>query len=167
MKVENLSRFKKDRFLKSLTEDDFRDRAIRPLMLRSGYSDGRDLCGPSSTEKIQSSCRRISWGLQQSSRYKLQRGILTLLAQLQRNLLDAITQLKTALETPIVLLSKKQSAEPNRGDIYAASGKINDAARQYIFRLDSESQHYFLGLRGFRPNAIDQHLPRLWFRDRG
>ena len=31
MKVENISRFKKDRFLKSLTEDDFRDRAIRPL----------------------------------------------------------------------------------------------------------------------------------------
>lgn len=46
MKVENISRFKKDRFLKSLTEDEFRDRAVRPLMLRSGYKDGRDLCGP-------------------------------------------------------------------------------------------------------------------------
>ena len=46
MKTENISRFKKDRYLLSLSEDDFRDKVVRPLFLRSGYSDGRDLCGP-------------------------------------------------------------------------------------------------------------------------
>ena len=47
MNVEKISRFKKERFLKTLSEDEFRDRVVRPIMLRSGYSDGRDLCGPS------------------------------------------------------------------------------------------------------------------------
>ena len=70
MKVENISRFKKDRFLKSLTEDDFRDRAIRPLMLRSGYKDGRDLCGPNEHGKDAVSSRKTNLGSQRSSRFK-------------------------------------------------------------------------------------------------
>ena len=41
-----ISRFKKERFLLSLSEDDFRDLVVRPLLLRQGLQDGRDLCGP-------------------------------------------------------------------------------------------------------------------------
>jgi len=41
-----ISRSKKEKFLKQLSEDAFRDEVVRPLFFRLGYEDGRDLCGP-------------------------------------------------------------------------------------------------------------------------
>lgn len=160
MKVENISRFKKDRFLKSLTEDDFRDRAIRPLMLRSGYSDGRDLCGPSEHGKDSIFLSQDQLGLATIIALQTKKGNLNLAGTTQRNLLDAITQLKTALETPIVLLSKKQKCRPNRV-ILAASGKINDAARQYILDSTQNPNITFWDSEDLVP-MLDQHLPELW-----
>ncbi len=46
LKAETISRFKKERFLLSMSEDKFRDEVVRPLFLRQGLKDGRDLCGP-------------------------------------------------------------------------------------------------------------------------
>ena len=40
-----ISRFKKERFVRSLSEDEFRDKIIRPLFLRKGFTDGREMCG--------------------------------------------------------------------------------------------------------------------------
>lgn len=42
-KTIQLSR--KYRFLLQMSEDDFRDMVVRPLFLRMGMKDGRDLCG--------------------------------------------------------------------------------------------------------------------------
>lgn len=42
-RAKTLSRFRKQRFLMSLSEDAFRDRVIRPVFLRQGLQDGRDL----------------------------------------------------------------------------------------------------------------------------
>ena len=44
-RAKALSRFKKERYLLSLSEDAFRDEVVRPLFLRQGLGDGRDLCG--------------------------------------------------------------------------------------------------------------------------
>src|SRR5205807_8364206 len=44
--AQQMSRFKKERHLLQLSEDDFRDLVVRPLLLRLGLQDGRDLCGP-------------------------------------------------------------------------------------------------------------------------
>src|SRR2546423_1531959 len=46
-----VSRFKKERYLKQLSEDEFRDRVVRPLLLLRGMKDGRDLCGPDEAGK--------------------------------------------------------------------------------------------------------------------
>jgi len=45
IRPESISRFRKERFLRSMTEDQFRDQVVRPLFLRKGLKDGRDLCG--------------------------------------------------------------------------------------------------------------------------
>ena len=92
MKVENISRFKKDRFMKSLSEDDFRDRAVRPLMLRSGYKDGRDLCGPNEHGKDAIFITIDPFGLSTVIAVQSKKGNLNLAGTTQRNLIDAITQ---------------------------------------------------------------------------
>ena len=50
-KAKMISRFKKERFLRQMSEEEFRDRVIRPLLLRRGFQDGRDMCGPSEKGK--------------------------------------------------------------------------------------------------------------------
>lgn len=160
MKVENISRFKKERFLKSLTEDEFRDRAVRPLMLRSGYKDGRDLCGPNEHGKDALFLSIDPLGLSTIIAVQTKKGNLNLAGTTQRNLIDAITQLKTALETSVVMLSSKQKHRPNRV-ILAASGKINDAARQHILDSIQSPNVTFWDADDLIP-MLDQHLPELW-----
>lgn len=160
MKVENISRFKKERFLKSLSEDEFRDRVIRPLMLRSGYKDGRDLCGPNEHGKDAVFISADQLGLSTLIAIQTKKGNLNLAGTTQRNLIDAITQLRTALDTTIVLLEKKQKCRPNRV-ILAASGKVNDAARQHILDEVKSPNITFWDVDDLVPK-IDEHLPELW-----
>lgn len=160
MKVENISRFKKERFLKSLTEDEFRDRAVRPLMLRSGYKDGRDLCGPNEHGKDALFLSVDQLGISTVIAVQTKKGNLNLAGTTQRNLIDAITQLKTALETSVVFLATKQKCRPNRA-ILAASGKINDAARHHILDAVLSPNVTFWDLDDLVPK-IDEYLPELW-----
>src|SRR5262245_66451595 len=44
--AKQMSRFKKEKHLLGLSEDNFRDMVVRPLLYRMGLLDGRDLCGP-------------------------------------------------------------------------------------------------------------------------
>lgn len=160
MKVESISRFKKERFLKSLSEDDFRDRAIRPLMLRSGYKDGRDLCGPSEHGKDAVFLSEDQLGLATVIAIQTKKGNLNLAGTTQRNLIDAITQLRTALETSIVLLSTRKKCRPNRV-ILVASGRINEAARQHILDAAQNPNITFWDSGDLIP-MLDQNLPELW-----
>ena len=160
MKVENISRFKKDRFLKSMTEDEFRDRVVRPLMLRSGYKDGRDLCGPNEHGKDALFSSTDQLGISTIIAVQTKKGNLNLASAAQRNLIDAITQLRTALETSIVLISTRQKCLPNRV-ILAASGRINDAARHHILDEVKSPNITFWDSDDLVPR-IDEHLPELW-----
>ncbi len=160
MKVESISRFKKERFLKSLSEDEFRDRAVRPLMLRSGYKDGRDLCGPNEHGKDAVFQTVDQLGISTMIALQTKKGNLNLAGTTQRNLIDAITQLRTALETTVVLLANKQKCRPNRV-ILAASGKINDAARQHILESVLSPNITFWDADDLVPK-IDELLPELW-----
>ncbi len=160
MKVENISRFKKDRFLKSLTEDEFRDRAVRPLMLRSGYKDGRDLCGPNEHGKDALFSSIDQLGISTIIAVQTKRGNLNLAGTTQRNLVDVITQLKTSLETSLVLVATRQKCRPNRV-ILAASGRINDAARHHIVDSVQSPNSTFWDSDDLVP-MIDEHLPELW-----
>lgn len=160
MKVENISRFKKERFIKSLSEDEFRDRVVRPLMLRSGYKDGRDLCGPNEHGKDALFQSVDQLDIKTIIAVQTKKGNLNLAGTAQRNLIDAITQLRTALETSVVLLATKQKCRPNRA-ILAASGKINDAARQHIMDEVKSPNITFWDLDDLVPK-VDEHLPELW-----
>ena len=51
IEAQAISRFRKERHLLTLTEDKFRDEVVRPLFLRLGYADGRDVCGPTEQGK--------------------------------------------------------------------------------------------------------------------
>ena len=160
MNVENISRFKKERFSKTLSEDEFRDRVVRPIMLRSGYSDGRDLCGPSEHGKDTVFSIEDNLGLLTIIAVQTKKGNLNLAGTTSKNLIDAMTQIKTALATSIVLLTTKQKVRPNR-IILAASGKINDAARQHILDEVKDPNITFFDSDYLIPR-IDSILPELW-----
>lgn len=160
MNVENISRFKKERFLKTLSEDEFRDRVFRPLMLRSGYTDGRDLCGPNEHGKDAIFSSQDNLGLITIIAVQTKKGNLNLAGTTSKNLVDAITQINTALASSIVILKTKQKIRPNRV-ILAASGKINDAARQHILDEVKNPNITFFDSDDLIPK-IDSLLPELW-----
>jgi len=160
MKTENISRFKKERYLLSLSEDDFRDRVIRPLFLRSGYTDGRDLCGPSEHGKDAIFAETDKLGLDSFIAVQTKKGNLNLAGKASNNLINAITQLKTALDTTLVLSASKKKIKPNRA-ILCSSGKINDSARQHILDEVRSPNIQFLDSDDLIPK-IDSILPECW-----
>src|SRR5438876_1237618 len=128
----NISRFKKERFLRKLTEAEFRDRVVRPLFLRRGMTDGRDLCGPDEAGKDSIFVTENKLGLLDIYALQTKRGHLNLARKASASIVEATTQLRTALDTEIKLLRPaKRSAVPNRA-ILCVSGKINANARDYI-----------------------------------
>ena len=124
MKVQNISRFKKERHLLEMSEDEFRDKAVRPLFLRIGFDDGRDLCGPNEHGKDAIFVEEDKLGIKTYVAVQTKRGNLNLARKAANSLIDAITQLRTALETSLVLLCEKQHARPSKV-VLCASGKIN------------------------------------------
>lgn len=133
LNVQTISRLKKDRFLLSLSEDEFRDRVVRPLLLRIGFQDGRDLCGPTEAGKDAIFVKIDLLGTKQLFAVQTKKGNLNLASKASHNLVNAITQLRTALTTDIVLTASKERLRPLQ--VYlCASGKINDSARDHISR---------------------------------
>ena len=109
MKVENISRFKKERFLKQMSEDDFRDKVVRPVMLRSGYSDGRDLCGPHEHGKDAIFLEVDRLGFESVIAIQTKTGNMNLAGSAKANLVGAITQLATALESTATTAAKRKT----------------------------------------------------------
>lgn len=160
MRVENISRFKKERFLKSLTENDFRDRIVRPLLLRTGYTDGRDMCGPHEYGKDAIFIEHDRLGFIQVLAVQTKKGNMNLASLARSNIVEAITQLKTALSTPIILLRARKKIVPNKV-ILCASGKINDAAKNHILSEVNNPNIQFLDIEDLIP-VIDKKMPELW-----
>ncbi len=159
--ASKISRFKKERFLRNMTEDAFRDQVVRPLFLLRGMQDGRDLCGP--TEAGKDSIFTTENKLGQLEIYALQtkRGHINLSRTNTDNVVTASTQLKTALETNITLLNPRGRFLPNRA-ILCASGKINDSARDFITDRLGNPNISFLDSDELIPD-IDKLMPELWF----
>lgn len=108
MQTTNISRFKKERFVKRLSEDEFRDLVVRPLFLRSGYVDGRDLCGPTEHGKDALFCEKDKLGIQVWTAVQTKRGNLNLASQATSNLVSAITQCRTALESSYIIVGDQR-----------------------------------------------------------
>src|SRR4029450_2409698 len=101
LKPEMISRFKKERFLLTLSEEDFRDQVVRPLFLRQGLKDGRDMCGPFEKGKDAIFIHQDPLGMTDVYAVQTKKGSLNMSGKSTENVVTAITQLRTALQTKI------------------------------------------------------------------
>lgn len=157
---ELISRFKKERFLRDMSEDDFRDRVIRPLFIRQGLKDGRDLCGPTEKGKDAVFMHEDLLGIRDWYVVQTKRGPLNLSGKASANLLNAVAQLRTALDTPIPLVAERKSALASKVFL-CASGKINESARQHIVSEIKDRRLVFLDSDDLIPR-IDEIMPEVW-----
>lgn len=159
--AKSISRAKKERFLLMMSENEFRDKVVRPLFLILGMKDGRDCCGPSEAGKDAIFIAEDKIGLIEISVVQTKKGPLKLAKEVSSNVVEATTQIKTALATKIALPNLRQKRIPNK--IYlCASGKINSSARDYIVDNIDNPNIVFLGADEIIP-LIDDNMPELWF----
>lgn len=157
---EAISRTRKERFLLGLSEDDFRDRVVRPLFLRQGLQDGRDLCGPEEEGKDALFVALTPLGLRDVYVVQTKKGSLSMAGSATKNVVAAITQLRTALQTRFAFADTKHKELPAKA-ILCASGKINSSARKHIVDEVGTPQLVFLDADSLIP-SIDQHYPEFW-----
>lgn len=156
----DISIHKKYRFLLGLSEDDFRDKVIRPLFLRLGFTGGKEYCGINEEGK---DCIFVDVDkLMNKTIYAVQtkKGDLKKTREANQNVVVAATQIKTALESKIVLLSTKQKVLPDYV-ILCASGEINKTAQEFICESVQEPRIKFYD-RDDLIHLIDQHYSELW-----
>ena len=96
--------------------------------------------------------------------YALQtkRGNLNSSRKRSESILEAITQLKTALEISVVLLRPTKGRVTANRAILCASGKINETARNHILEKVGNPNISFLDSDDLIPD-IDRLMPELWF----
>ena len=157
---EAISRFKKERFLLGMSEDDFRDKVVRPLFLRQGLADGRDLCGPTEQGKDAVFVHTDKLGMQDLYVVQTKKGALNLSGKFQANLLTATTQLRTALGTSIPMIASRRKAFPSKAFL-CASGKVNESARRHMVDEIKDPRVVVLDSDDLIPK-IDEHMPELW-----
>lgn len=153
-------RVKKQRFLAQLTEDDFRDRVVRPLFLMQEYQDGRETCGVSEHGSDSYFTKTSTLGGTDVYVVQTKRGKITLASVSKDNLANLAAQLRTALEHPIALIAEKRKVQPIQAFL-VASGEINDAARNHIVDALPTPSLKFLDVEQIIP-LIDKHLPQIW-----
>ena len=157
----NIPLFKKQKFLSDLSEDDFRDRVVRPLYLLLGLTHGKDICGNDEDGK---DC--YLWGddaVRGQILYVVQtkRGDLKMSSKALDNVTSVTAQVRTALATPVKNSATRQSLYPDYV-ILAASGEINKKAQGYITDEVNDRRIIFRGSDELIPE-IDKHMPELWF----
>jgi hypothetical protein len=157
---ETISRFKKERFLLAMTEDKFRDEVIRPLFLRQGLKDGRDVCGPMEKGKDAIFFATDKLGIEDMYVVQTKKGSLNMSRKVTENVVEAITQLKTALETTVPLPAKHKKKLPSKAFL-CASGRINEHAREHIVERVGDPRIVILDSDDLIPK-IDEFFPELW-----
>lgn len=155
-----LSRFGKLRYLMNFSESEFRDLVVRPLFLVQGLQDGRDLCGPDEKGKDAIFIDEDSLGIKNVYVLQTKKGRLNLSKNVNANVIEAETQLKTALDTKIYLTKTKERKYPTKA-ILCASGQINEHARQHIVQAVKDPRIEFFDGDDLIP-LIDKHMPELW-----
>ena len=151
---------RKQTFLESLTEDDSRDKVIRPLFYFKGYSGGRDTCGVNEQGKDCYFFKQDDFNAQVLYVVQTKRGDLNLSRKPATNLIEAITQLKTAIATPVKDHNHHREFFPSFVFL-AASGKINQSARDHIVDQVADPRIRFLDATDILPD-IDRYMPELW-----
>ena len=156
----NLSRFAKLERLMNYSEDEFRDLVVRPLFFRQGLDDGRDLCGPDEKGKDALFIHTNPLGNKEVYVLQTKRGRLNLSRNVNSSVVEAVTQLKTALGTRVYLTKTKERKYPTKA-ILCASGQINEKARHHIVESVEDPRIEFLDGDDLIP-LIDEHMPEFW-----
>ncbi len=150
----------KKQHIASFSEDEFRDKFLRPLLIAKGLTHGRDTCGPDEEGK---DC--YFWQ-QDIIRGRLlvavqtKKGNINLASTASSNLLNAEAQVRTALATDVYDSFTKQRIKPSYV-ILAASGNINNAARRHIVENIGDTRIVFNDADDIIPD-IDELIPEIW-----
>lgn len=159
-KSDVISRLKKYRFLLGMSEEQFRDEVVRPLFLRQGLTDGRDTCGPSEKGKDAVFVTTDRLGIEDAYVVQTKKGNINLSRKVHENLIEAVTQLKTASQTKVAFTKTRKKQLPAKV-ILCVSGKMNDAAREHIVQEIHDPRLIFLDSDELIPK-IDELFPELW-----
>ena len=158
----NLSRFAKLERLMTYSEDEFRDLVVRPLFFRQGLDDGRDLCGSDEIGKDAFFIHVNPLGSKEVYVLQTKKGRLNLSRNVNSSVVEAETQLKTALRTRVYLTKTKERKYPAKA-ILCASGQINEKARHHIVENVDDPRIEFLDGDDLIP-LIDKYMPEFWLR---
>ncbi len=155
-----IASFRKQKFLEEMTEDEFRDRVVRPFYILQGLEHGKDLCGPDEDGK---DCYFFAKDVIRGKiLYAIQtkRGDLKMSRIARDNVVSAATQMKTALHTVVKDSATKQTYRPDCV-VLVASGSINKAAEGYITDEVRDTRITFVDSSRLIPQ-IDRLMPELW-----
>lgn len=155
-----LSRSRKLLLLTKMSEDQFRDEVLRPLFLLQGLKDGRDYCGVNEKGKDAVFISIDQLGMENVYVVQTKRGSLNLTRKASNNLFEAMTQVRTALETRVYITKTKEKKYPAKV-ILCASGQINEHSRVHIVEEIPDSRIEFIDGDDLIPK-IDELLPELW-----
>jgi len=156
----DISRFKKERYIRSMSEDEFRDEVVRPLFLRKGLKDGRDYCGPNEEGKDCVFVTEDKLGFKVVYAVQTKKGNMNLSKSASNSVIEARTQLLTALKTHIPFTKTREKLYPTYA-ILCSSGKINSAARNFILQETGQTNVRFIDLDDLIPD-LDQYFPEIW-----
>ncbi|WP_376694810.1 NACHT domain-containing protein [Wenzhouxiangella sp. EGI_FJ10305] len=150
----------KYKFLNSLSEDEFREKVVRRLYRRVGYSDGRDLDGPEELGKDAVFYEIDSFGEKRHMFLQTKIGNINMAAKASTNIANIVAQLRTALETPFKCISTKSDIYAKEV-IFCTSGRMNEKAREYVLGQVRDARLRFQDRDDLIP-LIDKHCPEIW-----
>lgn len=150
----------KHKMLGALREDAFRDTVIRPLYKRIGLQHVRDTCGPDEEGKDCLFVTQDAFGEVMVIAVQTKRGPLNLTSKANTNLVTALTQLRTAAETTVLLPDHRIRTRPSQVHL-CACGRISNSARDH---LSKEMGAHLLKVRGAEEliSLLDEHYPEYW-----
>lgn len=161
LRTSDISWERKLKFLMGMTEDQFRDRVIRPVFERQDLVHIRRTCGPEEEGKdccfsgFDALGRRMIYAVQ------AKKGQINMTSKATENLHTAIAQLRTALETDVLLVETREKVRPDVV-MLVASGTINQAARKYIVDELKDRRLEFIDSQDLIPK-IDRFYSELWY----
>jgi energy-coupling factor transporter ATP-binding protein EcfA2 len=152
---------KKRQFVLGFNEDNFRDSLIRPLFQRKGFIHGAELCGP--TEAGKDCFFRIPapFGLDHLAVVQTKVGNLNMGREPSKNVEQAATQLRTALNAKVNDLKAKQKRKPNFAFL-CTSGVISEQAKAHILDTLENANITFLDINDLVPE-IDSNFSEFWY----
>jgi hypothetical protein len=144
-----------------MTEEDFRDRLVRPLFLRKGFVHGAELCGPAEAGKDCFFRMSAPFGGDHITVVQTKIGNLNMGREPSKNVEEAATQLRTAMAAKVNDTKMKRKRRPNFGYL-CTSGRINEQAKTHILDTVKNSNLTFLDIDDLIPE-VDYHFPEFWY----